>query len=173
MEIADERPADILHGAADHHQCIHIHTKHLNQFTQTDHQTGGRHNCNNDHQYLAQFLQEVKIDTGFLLLFLNRFCGGSFLCIGNRLCCHLHHRILSGLYRTFHAFQVHLFRLIGNQYRSNRIDIFLFQVIQVHLCHQIAGLHLISHIHMYFETCTFQCNRFQSDMHQHFNTING
>ena len=72
VQVVDDGPADVLHRSADGHDGGNIATAHLHQLAQTDHQTRRRHDGDDGHQNLAQFLQKVEIDEPFLL--------GSCLC---------------------------------------------------------------------------------------------
>ena len=56
VQIVDDRPANVLHGGANGHNCRNVTAAHLHQLAQTDHQTGGRHDGDDGHQHLAQLL---------------------------------------------------------------------------------------------------------------------
>ena len=72
VQVVDDGPADVLHRSADGHDGGNVAAAHLHQLAQTDHQTRRRHDGDDGHQNLAQFLQKVEIDEPFLL--------GSCLC---------------------------------------------------------------------------------------------
>ena len=77
MQIVDDRPADILHRASDRNNHVHIHARHLYQLSDTDHQSGCRHDGNDSHQHLAQLLKEIKINREFLLFLFGNGTGCS------------------------------------------------------------------------------------------------
>jgi len=74
MQVVDDSPADILHSASYGHHGGYVASCHLHQLTQTDHKSCCRHNGNDCHQHLSQFLEKIKIDPACKFTVLTSHC---------------------------------------------------------------------------------------------------
>ena len=69
MQVIDDRPSDVLHSTSNGKDQGNIRSCHLHQLTDTDHQSGCRHNSNNCHKNFTKFLQKIKVKIKLFLFF--------------------------------------------------------------------------------------------------------
>ena len=65
VQVVDNAPTDLFNHATDSDENCRVRIDHRNRLADTDHQSGCRHNSDNDHQTFAEFLPKFEAEDLF------------------------------------------------------------------------------------------------------------